>query len=265
MSLILISGCTQTPPDISPKNDTENPEPNFQKDTPLSYNPPQSRLDPEDVWEDLKENYGIAGDMKSGGAGIKWNMKTGIPQYVLGFRSKQYPGFPQEAAASFLQEYGELIKLEDNSLFLSDVYQNGDQYSVVYQQLYKGTPIYNGGDVRVLVTEDNRVRHLSVTYFPNITVAGGDPVDASTLENNLRNYLVSVDVPENQIDEIINQEPESFIYPLEEDGNTKFYSTWLYRIGYLECEPEGCVSSQARVFLDAFTGEVISAEGLPTP
>lgn len=258
ISVLVVSGCIQGGQETSNHSTETEPKPNntvqstdigFQKNVSVGFT--SSGLTSKEAAEKLKEKHGLPGEMKSGGFGIRWDDNLGIPQSVIAFRSDKYLGEPQDAATAFLQEYGDLIKLENNSLFLSDVWKVGDEARVVYEQRYKGTPFYNGGQVQVLVTADNRVRQLSVDYFPGAKFSEAPAAEQSSIDNTLKEYLTGIGVTGSELVDLVNYlKPERIIYPLDYSvtQNTKFRLTWLYRI------PNG------RLFIDASTAEIVGEE-----
>ncbi len=256
IGILVISGCiqggdtTQSGTQNTQSTDSGSTDTDFQKGIPVYFS--SSELTPKEAGEKLKTEYGLPGEMKAGGFGIKWNNELDIPESVIGFRSLKYSGTPQDAANAFLQEYGDLIKLENNSLFFSDVHKSGDENDVIYEQRYKETPFYNGGEVRVLVTKDNRVRQLSVDYFPDVKVPEASEADTSAISDTLRKYLISIGTEGSELDHLMNYfEPERMIYPLNYTvtKTTEFRLTWLYRI------PGG-----NRLFIDANTAEIVGDE-----
>ncbi len=255
IGVLLISGCTQereTIPTIQTDQKNGNQTPTKQDDSGITT-PVYGETNPKQVWETFKDKYGLPGEMKAGGAGIKWNEERGIPIYIVGFKSSQYYGSPQEVATSFLQEHGNLMQLQNNSLFFVDVYASGEESTVIYEQRYEGIPVY-GTKVQTLVTSDMYVRQLSADYFPNIKLVKSeeDDADASDFKVTISKFLINNSFKEGQeLDDFVeSREPEKFIYPLSENSDTKFYSILLYRL------------PGARLFLNANTAEIVNVEKL---
>ena len=246
---IVISSCTGLPADL-PESPNNAPQMSKQ-DIFVDYNTKLNQISPKEAWETFKKEYGLPGEMKNGGAGVLWNENQDIPKYVVGFKSRKYPGSSQEVANSFLQEYGNLIKLKNNSLYFIDTYKFNKENKIIYEQRYKNIPVY-GTSVQALITSDGQVRQLSVDYYPNIELIESKPGDNSEFKKAVTDFLIKAGLPAgSELNSFVaSRKPEKFIYPMGKGSNIKFYSTLLYRL------PE------ARLFLDANSAEIVNVEQL---
>lgn len=248
IAIVLVLSCSKQQ---LVENSNNNSPTTSKQEMFVDYNIELNKISPQEAWEIFKKEYGLHGEMKAGGAAVKWNEERKIPQYVVGFRSKQYLGSPQEIATSFLQEHGNLIKLQNNSLYSIDIYESGEENRVIYEQRYQNIPVF-GTQVQALVTSDGRVRQLVVDYYPDIKIfqSNKPKADNSKFKEVIRYFLVNKSFKEGQelTDFIESRKPEKFIYPVKKDSNIIFYSTLLYRL------PE------TRLFLDANTAEIIQVE-----
>lgn len=253
--VIFISSCSRQPIADNIQSTQITPAPTnvpqiIKQEIFVDYNTKLNQISPKEAWETFKKEYGLPGEMKAGGAGVLWNEERGIAQYIVGVRSKKYSGSAQEIATSFLQEHGNFIQLQNNSLYLEDIYKVGNENRVIYEQRYKNIPVY-GTSVQALITPDGRVRQLSVDYYPNIEVIENEPsIDISEFKKAVRDFLIKKGFPEGkELDDFIaSKKPEKFIYPFGKGANVKFYSTLLYRL------------PQARLFLDTNSAEIVNVE-----
>ena len=266
--IVFISACAQkSEGDIKSEPTEKRIIPSQDGLEPVRYNPQPGSV--QEAVQKFGEKYGIKEVPKRGGFLVQWHESLESPQFMGGFRSSQYSGTPKQVAFKFLEEHGDLIGLEDNSLFFSEVYQissDSNENQVSFKQIHQEAEFYNvGGEVKLIVTNDNRVRTLSGEYLPpsRIKTSSKSELSDSVLKDLLFDYLVNLtrsekgEVSEEDIDylrRIINTRiPERFIYPIDE--NKEFVLSLLYRF------PSSF--PYYRVFQDPFNGDIIGKENSP--
>jgi Zn-dependent metalloprotease len=91
-------------------------------------------------------------------AAVRWNLDHYIPKKVHGFLSESMDGTPRQAAALFLKENHESLKISTvrRDLRYDTTVESLGGYTVLFQQHFKGTPIH-GAWVAVHVDRKNRV------------------------------------------------------------------------------------------------------------
>lgn len=101
---------------------------------------------------------------------IRYNPRTALPEAITGGRTKRYAGGPEQAAASFFSENGELLKIDPAVLQLALKRENMGITHLQYQQYYQGLPV-EFSYARAHVTAAGEIAGYQARFEPDIKLS----------------------------------------------------------------------------------------------
>ena len=194
--------------------------------------------------EDLNEFNNKYGD---------WQLTNDFNSINLQGKSIPLEGLSKEAnygsietsIRNFIDENGNLLKINENDLKTIRVVNSNDEWNVKFEQEYNGIKVYNS---KVIVNvKDNKIVKLKSSFYNNINIDTKPSISEKEVRKIAVQYLGKKAKVENT---------ELMIYPVTEKGNNFF--KLVYRVEFSEIFDEKPI--KYIYFIDANDKEIINIE-----